>query len=137
MSGESTMRRRLVKILREQGRDAYPIENMVGVGTPDVEYVGGWIECKKHKAWPKKDTTPLRLGHPLLPSQKQWIRRRAACGGTVHVLIQVGMDFVLLGPGAALNLLGAATKDELIDAADLYCTGWAALGDLIVEAITC
>lgn len=138
MSGsELTMRRRLVKLLRDQGLAGDPVENVVGVGMPDVAYAGGWIECKRLARWPKRASTPVRLHHPLLPSQQRWIKRHAACGGRVHVLIQIDHDFVLLGPDAACTVLGKATREELIASADLYCSGWSALGDLIVGAITC
>lgn len=79
------------------------VENMVGVGIPDVNYclptgVDGWIEGKFRKDPPARETTPAFTNGGLRDDQIIWIRRRIEFGGRVHILAQVG-DELLLIPG--------------------------------------
>lgn len=79
--------------LREGGRPLRPdldlqrIENLVGVGTPDVEgcYQGSqfWIELKAID-----DSGSLDV--EVSPEQVMWHRRRHLAGGRSWFLIQVG-----------------------------------------------
>lgn len=116
---ESNMRKNLCNQLKKL--DAQAVENRVGPGTPDVSYIGGWIECKWLRAWPKRPGTVVKLDHPLLKSQKVWIRRRARRGGNVYVLLQRGREWLLFYGRIACEYLGLSTR------ADLYtyaCRVW-------------
>lgn len=68
------------------------IENMVGIGRPDVNYcVNGFegnIELKQVPAWPVKSEKVLEIKH-FSPQQRLWIRKRVAAGGRVYVLLEV------------------------------------------------
>ena len=97
--------------------DAQRVENKCGKGTPDVNYIGGWIELKQQDAWPKRPTTKVRLDHDLSKEQRIWINRREKKGGTVFVLIQVARDYLLLSGGTAATVIGEATQAELRSAA--------------------
>lgn len=89
------------------------VENMVGPGTPDVEYIGGWIELKQVDEWPKREATPLRVDH-FTPQQKAWLIRRRLRGGRAFVLIRVANDWLLIDGTVAAKILGSVPKDELI-----------------------
>lgn len=108
---ESNMRKNLCNQLKKL--DAQAMENRAGPGTPDVSYIGGWIECKWLRAWPKRPTTPVTLDHPLLKSQKVWIKRHVRRGGTVFVLLQCGREWLLFDGMTAREFLGTSTRDEL------------------------
>jgi len=126
MSGsESNMRTRVVKILSRW--DAMAVENRVGDGTPDVAYIGGWIETKLTKAFPKRPESPVALTHGLLNSQKVWMARHHRKGGTVHVLTQIANEFFLHEPTWAIANLGSANRQTMTEAAVLHCVGWPAL----------
>jgi xanthine/CO dehydrogenase XdhC/CoxF family maturation factor len=68
------------------------LENMVGVGRPDVNYcvrrVEGNIELKWAERWPARANVPLALPH-YTPRQRNWHRVRLSAGGRVYVLLEV------------------------------------------------
>lgn len=89
---ESGMRQNLVKALKSL--DAVPIENHMRAGTPDVNFIGGWIECKWMKFWPKgADVRSVRFSHPLTKEQGLWARRRTLAGGVSLVVAQVSREW--------------------------------------------
>lgn len=88
---ERALRREIVKLLRPVG--AMPVENPACPGTPDVAYVGGWIELKKARRWPQREG-PLKLDH-FTQQQFLWLERHILCGGRAHVLLQVGREHLL------------------------------------------
>jgi len=108
---ESDMRTHLCDQLKKL--DAVAVENPARPGTPDVNYIGGWIECKWLRAWPKRPGTVVRLDHPLLTSQKVWIRRRLRRGGKAWVMLQCGRGWMLFRGDAACDFLGTSTRAEL------------------------
>lgn len=97
--------------------DPQRVENSCGKGTPDVNYVGGWLELKQQDNWPKRPTTKVRLDHDLTKEQRIWINRREKKGGTVFVLVQIARDYLLLSGGVAATIIGEATEAELREAA--------------------
>lgn len=111
------MRRRVIQALREL--DAIAVENSAYPGTPDVCYIGGWIELKEADAWPKKATTPLAMRH-FTRHQRAWIRRHAEKGGAVFVLLKVGKsEWFLIDGKIAADILGSATRQEIQSASCL------------------
>ena len=131
MAGESTMRSRVCKILSRF--DAQAVENRVGPGMPDVYTTAGWIECKRTKAFPKREGTPVKLDHELLDTQRVWLRRHARRGGKAWVLTQIGHDFYLHPGDWAADNLGTATRSMLGEYADLHVVGWASLEEHLTE----
>ena len=119
------MRTRVCKILKKF--DAMAVENRVGDGTPDVAIIGGWIECKLTKSFPKRPDTPVTLTHGLLNSQKVWMARHHRRGGEVHVLTQIANEFFLHEPTWAIANLGNVDRETMTKAAVLHCIGWPAL----------
>lgn len=101
------------------------IENLVGVGNPDVNYtiagVDGHIELKYSARHPVRATTPV-LGHGngLRRSQVIWAYRHIRAGGRVHCLIGTPVatwliDLRPLAPAdmVALDLASAARLGEI------------------------
>ena len=107
---EKSMRSRVVRSLK--ALDAIAVENPALPGTPDVNYVEGWIELKQLTAWPQKADTVVRCDI-FTPQQRVWHIRRRLAGGTSWLLLQVGREWLLFdGAVAALNL-GLCTRIEL------------------------
>lgn len=105
------MRRRVIQALREL--DAIAVENSAYPGTPDVAYIGGWIELKEADEWPKKPQTPLRLSH-FTRHQRAWIRRHVEKGGTAFVLLKVGKsEWFLIDGKTAADMLGNSTREMI------------------------
>lgn len=115
---ESNMRKNLCNQLKKL--DAQAVENRVGPGTPDINYIGGHIECKWLRAWPKRHGTVVKLQHPLLPSQKVWIRRRNRRGGKAWVMLQCKWEWLLFKGDVACDFLGKLTQGELVNRAYHY-----------------
>lgn len=113
MTLESTTRKNVLKILRKAGLDARPVENLCDTGYPDVEYIGGTLELKAADAWPKREATPLRIDH-YTTEQRVWHERRSAKGGRIHVLLQVGREFLLFHGVDAAARLGHVPRAELV-----------------------
>ncbi len=108
---ESDMRKNLCDRLKKL--DAIAVENPARPGTPDVNFIGGWIELKWLRHWPKRVGTPVKLDHPLLSGQKVWIRRRNRRGGRAWVMLQCGREWLLFKGDAACDFLGTSTRQEL------------------------
>jgi len=116
---ESDMRQRLVKDLKVL--DAISVENRVGPGTPDINYIHGWIECKWLRSWPKQAGTVVRLDHPLEQEQKVWACKRIRRGGNSWVMLQANRSEWFLWAGdVAAEVLGVSTRAQLVSSALLY-----------------
>lgn len=123
------MRRRVIKALSEL--DAVPVENPACPGTPDINYIGGWLELKYVKRWPSRGGN-LRIKH-FTPQQRIWLRRRCMKGGVVHLLLQVGRTWVLFGGEVASIAIGEGSKEELLNIAEHVWDGFP--GDKLVDAL--
>jgi len=126
---ESNMRTKLVQVLSEL--DACAVENPAGPGTPDINFIGGWIECKWLRAWPKRPGTVVKLDHPLLPSQKVWINRRIRRGGKAWVMLQCGREWLLFKGDYAVKYLGKSTRRELYQWAHVHWEKGLSIDELI------
>ena len=104
------------------GLDPVRVENPAHPGTPDVEYIGGWVELKHADAWPIHAHTELKIDH-FTQQQKVWLLRRWVAGGTVHLLLQVKNDWLLFTGPKAGDFVGCSTKDDLIYNAKKHWTG--------------
>lgn len=118
---ESDMRQNLHKQMKRLGWDPIAVENRVHAGTPDTNYLHGWVELKWLRAWPKRDTTIVRIDH-WTKEQEVWIERRWRAGGHVHVLLQCRRDWLLLDAWAAVQYLGRAPKSVLFEKAAQFTT---------------
>lgn len=102
----------MIEVLRPL--DAVAVENRCGPGTPDVNFIGGWVELKWLRAWPKRAETPVKLDHDLTPQQRAWLKRRSHRGGSTWVLLQCRREWLLLPGRVAAEVIGTATRLDLI-----------------------
>ncbi len=99
------------------------VENGVGVGTADVNYVirgvEGWIELKAVDL-PKRDDTPV-LGDKGLrdPDQINWHLRRAAVCGRTFVFISAD-PYRWLVSGAFAREMNRWTREQLCDHSTMW-----------------
>ena len=117
---EKVTRKRVVKALKRL--HAVAVENSIMPGTPDVNFVGGWIELKQADEWPVRDG-PLRLPH-YTPQQKMWHKARHIAGGNVYVLLQVGREWLLFDGDIAATVLGVCPRETLIAVARHHWKKW-------------
>lgn len=110
-TSEQHMRQKVVKALKPL--DAISVENPARPGTPDVNYIPGWLELKKLDRWPKNaDKSPVLIPH-YTPQQRVWIKRRWRLGGPVFLLLQVGRTWLLFEGDVAATLVGHLNRSEL------------------------
>lgn len=112
---ESGQRGRVIRALKIL--DALPVENPIRPGTPDVNYVGGWIELKWLRRWPVKPETVVQLEHFHL-GQKRWLRNRCRAGGDAWLLLQCQREWLLFTGLVAHDHVGNLTR------AELYCRAY-------------
>jgi hypothetical protein len=115
---ESGMRGNVIKNLKEL--DAVAIENPVYPGTPDVNYVDGWIELKWLRRWPVKVESVVQLDH-YSPQQRLWIRRRSLARGRCFLLLQCKKEWLLFKHPETMEV-GKLTKSQLIEKSVRYWT---------------
>ena len=108
------MRQRVVKALK--GLDAWSVENPCRPGTPDVNYIEGWIELKWKASWPKRETSKLTLPH-FTQQQRLTLLKRWHKGGNAYLLLQVDQDWLLFDGQEAARIVGRAPRAELESAA--------------------
>ncbi len=115
---ERDMRGRVVRELRDL--DAIAVENPARPGTPDVNFIPGWLELKWLRDWPKgADRNPVLVPH-FTQQQRIWLKRRVRKGGCAYLLLQVKREWLLLRGDVAAEMLGYANRKELIVAATAY-----------------
>lgn len=107
---ESTMRQRVVRALKRL--HAVPVENPAWPGTPDVSYIGGWLELKWLRDWPIRKESVVKIEH-FTQQQRVWLMEHHRRGGTCHVLLQCHQEWFLLDPIWAAENLGRVTQDAI------------------------
>lgn len=117
MTLEMSMRQDVVKALKSL--HAISIENSCGVGTPDVNYSGGWIELKAMPYWPVGEYTPLRISH-YTNEQRIWAIKRTKSGGRCDLLLKVGTEWFCFDGAIAARHLGKTHRERLISLAAYY-----------------
>lgn len=76
-----------------------PIENKVGVGTPDVCFVGGHAELKRLLDWPARGG--IVKPHRYTNAQRLWLKAHWELGGRAFLIMQVAQEWlVFAGPDA-------------------------------------
>lgn len=113
---EADLRREFIKLTKPL--DPRAIENIVGIGDPDICFVPGVCELKWARAWPVRNTTPLRLDHYTDVQRDRLLTRWNAGGGSWLVLTV--RSIWLCYTGVAAQRVGFLTKQELIDTATNY-----------------
>jgi len=114
----------LAKAKDELDRDLHirRIENLVGVGDPDVQgcYLGGYFDIElKTAARPARPSTQILNPNDeyIRPEQKVWHRLRWLAGGNNFFLLQVGSGadgaMMYLLPGTLWRTIEGRTEEEL------------------------
>lgn len=113
---EGDQRGRVIKAMRQY--DAMAVENRVYPGTPDVNYIGGWVELKWLRRWPKNaDVSHVHIDH-FTPQQRVWLKRRWRKGGRAFLLLQAaGQDWLLFDGETAAQAVGRVTRPQLFERA--------------------
>lgn len=94
------------------------IENYCSAGTPDIEYIQGWLELKEMPGWPIDPQWHLRIPHFTI-EQRLFLRKRCYYGGNAHLLLKVGAEWLLIRGDKACDIIGSSTADELRAASEL------------------
>lgn len=120
---EAAMKSTLVKALASL--DPQCIESPVtGLGIPDVNFIGGWFECKNLDAWPKNaDISPVRFHHSLTKEQGVWLYRRSRAGGFAMVCAKVSTEWFFFDGSWIKDKWDKMTRPQMIEMADLYLPG--------------
>jgi len=94
------------------------IENVVGVGTPDVNYciegVEGWIEIKSPLAPKRKTTAVLKSQHNLSQDQMNWFKKQFNAGGNGFILICMKTKWMLVD-GSWADQINEMTINRLLE----------------------
>lgn len=111
MSSERDMRRRVIRALRPL--NAISVENGVGIGTPDINFVDGWIELKSVEKWPADPDKPLAIRH-FTQQQRVWLVKRCRAGGVALLLLKCGNDWLLFDGRVAAMAIGYCPRTQLL-----------------------
>lgn len=119
---EANLSRTLMHRMRSVGHFVR-IENMVGVGHPDVSYciegIEGHIENKWRLGWPRDRDGIVTLDH-YTPQQRLWTQARLNAGGRVYVFLQIEQPvttYLLLRGSWAWRFLGKVPREDIERAA--------------------
>ncbi len=107
-------------------------EDKLRFGIPDVSFgfktskrkIGGWIEQKAFKAWPKKGG--VVKFHNFKSTQKRWLTRRGKTGGYCYVMAVIGRGDLaqyLLWHWSDMDQLGELPRADLEDLAIYHTRG--------------
>ena len=114
---EKDMRGKVIKALKSL--DAFAVENSCLPGTPDVNYIEGWLELKWLRSWPSGNDTIVRLEH-YSKEQRLFHRVRERKGGNMHLLLQCGRTWMLFDGNTAAKYVGKCTKQELYEHCKMF-----------------
>jgi hypothetical protein len=116
---ESGQRRTVVKALKTMG--AFAVENSVKPGTPDVNYIGGWIELKWLRDWPTKPESIVKLPH-YTKIQRIFGYNYWAKGGCSWLLLQRRREWLLFTGPVASDYVGLVPRAQLCQLAYRHWT---------------
>jgi len=112
MMSESDLRGKLTSKLKKL--DAVSVENPACPGTPDVNYIEGWIELKWLRSWPVRSNTNITIEH-YSKEQRLWHRKRGFRKGNCWLLLQCRLEYLLFYADVAAQNIGKCTREQLID----------------------
>lgn len=107
---EKLMRQNLIRTLRVL--DAVSVENSAYPGTPDINFTGGWMECKWLPVWPTGERTVVQMPH-FTAQQRAWMRRRCRAGGVCWFMLQCRREWLLLPGHVAAVAVGGLTRKQI------------------------
>lgn len=106
---EQDMRKKIIKVLKPL--DAVSVENPAYPGTPDVNFIEGWIELKWLRSWPKRQGV-VKLDH-FTTQQRVWLFRRSYFKGKCFLLLQVRKEWLLFDGITASEHVGKVDRETL------------------------
>lgn len=133
---EQQQRQKIVKALNKLKLDAISVENPALPGTPDVNYIGGWMELKYIRDWPKRDSTTVRLDH-FTQQQRIWLIRRWMNFGQCWLCLQVSKTrdwFLFTGKDAGMSLAkDGCNKAKVFELASFHGHSADEIADYIIK----
>jgi len=122
---ENSLKKYLVKTMGTRW-DVQSHEDSLSMGIPDLSYgsggVNGWIELKRAREYPKKNSTPIKFKH-FTASQVNWLSKRGKAGGFCWIFIQVSTEYYLFPFSKGRALRAGMTKEEFREQCFQYWTG--------------
>ena len=119
---ESTLRNYVRPGLHKKSILTTHHEDMLNVGVPDLSYSGnlvhGWVELKWLPAWPKRETTIVKIEH-YTKEQKHFLLSRGRAGGRCWLLLRVNDEHLLFDHERA-QIVGDVTRAELLPNACMH-----------------
>lgn len=110
--------------------NAVAVENPACPGTPDVNYIEGWIELKWLRHWPVRPETIVRIPH-FTSQQRIWHFRRRRAGGQSWFLLQVRKEWLLIDGAVAALTVNKSTRIELLHNTSAYWSDGLPESDLV------
>lgn len=104
--------------------DPRRVENVLGAGTPDVNYIDGWMELKQLPAWPARPDTIVAL--PKLRDRKEqvaFLTRRWMNGGQAWLMLRVKREWLLFSGYDVRAVRDGLTYQQLVQVACWHCPG--------------
>lgn len=95
-----------------RGWDPVRVENSAEKGTPDVNYVNGWIELKWERKQPRNPDRLFVIAH-YSQEQRTWAIRRHRAGGNVFLLLKISQEWLLLKGEVAAEYLNYVSLNKL------------------------
>jgi len=119
---EARYRQSVVKGLRKLRMDPVSVENgLTHPGTPDINWLHGWIELKVIPKWPVRPETVVRCS-TFTPQQRIWLRRRWNANGSAYLLARIGRNHLLFNGADAADYFGEVRREILEDVAEMNVT---------------
>lgn len=116
---EADDRRLVVNALKEL--HAFAVENPARAGTPDINYMEGWIEMKRLDRWPPPSEI-IDIPH-FTPQQRNFLEKRVRMGGHAWLLFRIRNDWLLFRGDIAARRVGHVRQNELLAIASRVWSG--------------
>lgn len=143
--GEKTDYNLFKKHVLKHGDRIERIENIAGVGTPDVNYcidgVEGWIELKSPIEPLRFNSKLFADNHKLNLSQRNWFLRQRNAGGRAYILIATDKRWMLID-GKYADIINKLTVGQLHNVAEwrdikpIFKSQWEALRMVLTNGST-
>jgi hypothetical protein len=118
---EALLSKKVLKSLL--GLDPMPVDNPRKPGTPDINFIEGWLELKHLHHWPKRAKTKVKI-KSWTKKQMIWHYTRTSLGGKSWVLLQVGTDYLLFSGYSAAVYFNESSQSKMRDLALVTWVGY-------------
>ena len=111
MALEKDFRPVVTKVLRPI--HGFAVENLVKPGTPDVAFIGGWMELKVVNEWPKNVIhTKVRV-RKFTPLQRRFLQKQIHKGGHAFLFVKCpDNEYFLFKGDWAAAYVDVSSQDE-------------------------